>query len=152
MKTEKTNPKEFHPFENVLVRIGGEWIVDIYSHYSIQSARHVCIGHYVYEDKNILPYKGNKSLIGESFDPNICDIEEGEWIVVFESKERFMTGYMCLRQYQGLHINQHSVLTKNNHQSWEYFIPLSKFDPNDIGASLKEALTVRDGIIILANL
>lgn len=62
-------PKEFKPFEKVLVKAFREgrliWMADFYSHYDEVTGRHYLVSGLTREDDGILPYKGNEDKLGK---------------------------------------------------------------------------------------
>ena len=62
-------PKEFKPFEKVLVKVVREgrliWMAAFYSHYDKAACQHLLVGGSTRDDDNIIPYKGNEDMVGK---------------------------------------------------------------------------------------
>ena len=62
-------PKEFKPFEKVLVKVFREgrliWMATFYSHYDKAACQHLLVGGFTRDDDDIIPYEGNEDMVGK---------------------------------------------------------------------------------------
>lgn len=62
-------PKEFKPFEKVLIKVFREgrliWMAAFYSHYDKAACQHLLVGFTRNDDDDIIPYEGNEDMIGK---------------------------------------------------------------------------------------
>lgn len=147
----KTNHKKFKSFERVLVRVRMDapliWVCSFYSHLDNDGC-HVTIGGQIYDDKDILPYEGNESLVGITYSPDDeVEVEEGEWVMVCDDIKDY-SGEWQLRQFMYPQGNEAMIqslrFAYGDVTGYKYFILFSNFRPNDMDETLKHVLCVKN--------
>lgn len=108
---------------------------------------------------DFLPYEGNEHLVGTTDNP-FKEVEvmlkKGELVFCFDSMVRFEEYDINLGKFENI-IDFSEVdydpdgLINISRCNWNYCIPFSKFNPNDMEATKKEILTVRNGKLVKAN-
>lgn len=135
--------KNFKPFEKVLVKDTGEWTCTFYSHWSEKSNVHFTTTLVWYRDARILPYEGNEHLLGTCDEPEKEEalIEVGELCYGFYNMDDLYDfDDIVFGRFDGISKVSEEILVSN--APVDICIPYSKFDPNDIEATKKEAITV----------
>ena len=149
--------KKYKPFDKVIARFRDKnWMCDLYSHYNTKINRHVTLGFPDLEDDCILPYEGNEHLVGRGDEPDEeVRLEEGEWVVYiigeddfkkwaigrFDSLDNPITGE---RKFQMKPISERAGFYCVS----EKVIKFSDFNPNDMEATKKHILCVKNGRIV----
>lgn len=137
---------KFKPFDRIIVKRNDGisntklWTCFEFSHYDENYIATVGGNEYDSNVYEILPYEGNENLVGTNDSPaEYIKLEEGEVVVVFD----------CIYEFENFIF---SISKYNNctHTQWKYFIPFSKFNPNDLEANKKEILKVENGKIVKA--
>lgn len=113
---------------------------------------------YPYEIYDILPYEGNESLVGTTDSPASEDVslKKGELLYCFDFIENLEKRSINLGEFEyiidtrGLDYNPDGLIYVSG-CNWVYCIPFSKFNPDDLEATKKEILTVKNGKLVKAN-
>lgn len=100
-----------------------------------------------YEVCDVLPFAGNEHLVGTTDEPEEeVVVYEGEYIIVSDRLERLAQGFGTIRKFTK--ISEEFIFTTQEY--WKYFIPFSKFNPDDLEATKKEILMVKNGKLVKA--
>ena len=151
--------KKFKPFDKVLVRIdkGCRWYPEFYSH-SEKNLHHL-IMRSPKEDENIIPYEGNEHLVGKYDEPEEeIQITTGQPVFAFDDLEKLNDLGICLenfvtidKPYSDMRSEADEFLIIAGNYNWKYCIPFNKFNIEDMEATKKEVLTVKDGRLVKVN-
>ena len=141
--------KQFKPFDKVLYRPASTniWIPDIYSF--SDRKEHCVIGcpNYI-EDKNIIPYEGNEYLVGTANEPEEkIALKKGELILCSDSLLALMDGLGVINHF--ITVGCDSIAT--HPCPYNYCIPMSKYNPNDLEETKKWILRVTNGKLVKVN-
>lgn len=143
----ETKHKTFKPFDKVLVRDSQDvWQIDFYSHWNKDYAQHVILSYgdgVIFKDKDILPYEGNEHLLGTLNMPEE-EFKKDEYYVFLDTPSLYIgiSGIFGTVHY----VTRHRFVRGG--MSWEYAIPLSKFNPNDLEETKKHILCVKKGRVV----
>lgn len=150
---EHNGQRKFKCKDEVIVRYnkpGCCWFYGVVSHsgddYIVLSGGF----RYPYEIYDVLPYEGKEHLVGTTDNPDErITIEPDELVYVFNSMENLDKMVLALARVE--FVNALGIFCKESNTCWEYCIPFSKFNPDDIEATKKEILMVKDGKLVKAN-
>lgn len=150
--------KKFKCKDEVIVRFkepGCCWFYGVVSHSDDASV--VLSGgfRHPYERYDILPYEGHENLVGTTTDEpeEEVTIKEGDLVYAFDCINRLQEYNIKLGKFERLcQYLDNSGLFYVSGIKWLYCIPFSKFNPDDMEATRKEVLTVRNGKLVKANI
>lgn len=149
---ENNMEKKFKCKDEVIVRLkesGCSWFYGVVSH--SDDAYVVLSGglRHPYERYDVLPYDGNEHLVGttDEHEEEVV-VYEGEYIIVSDRLKRLEQGLGTIRKFTK--ISEEFIFTTQEY--WKYCIPFSKLNPDDLEATKKEILTVKNGKLVKANL
>ena len=140
--------KKFAPYDRVLVKaFNGKWKCSFYSHWDEGFEKHITTANVSYYDNEILPYEGNKDLVGTTEEPvQEIELEEGEKIICSDHIDRLHSGKGSLEDFDGVVNNR--FYAKTDFTGYSYAIRFSDFNPNDMEETKKNILCVKNGKII----
>lgn len=151
--------KKFKCKDEVLIRYNrgekSEWAYGIVSHETKDYIVLCGDVSFYRECYDVIPYDGNEHLVGTTDEPEEeIIINEGEY--VFFAFELNLAAYEW--DFGKLHLCRPNerfsiqVFSESGRMQYpKYIIPFSKFNPNDMEATKKEILTVRNGKLVKAN-
>lgn len=150
---ENNMEKKFKCKDEVLVRYNRvekmEWTYGIFSHETkdfIVLCGDIRLNREFFD---IIPFDGNEHLVGN------YDAQEEEIVLEIGTKVMSMTddGKWVLCVLDRVTTNGlYEELSDGSLYVMKYIVPFSKFNPNDMEATNKEILTVRNGKLVKANL
>lgn len=136
----------YRSFENDL------WTYGIYSHYDERIDRHRIDGHSIPDSWEILPFKDNKHLVGTTNSPEEeIKLEKGDVIVCSDVLEYITNGSGYIGKYDKIYGAKKDIGVSYGTGSFSHFkycILFSKFNLNDLEATKKEILTVKNGKLV----
>lgn len=142
--------KIFKPFERVIYRrsLDKEWECGLFS--NEDKIFYYLIGGIIVEKNKathqILPFADNEHLIGTKDMPEEwVKLEKGELIVGFDYIDSIENFNCVLRKFVRITEN---TITDGSDFNWNYCIPFSKFNPDDIGETKKHILCVKNGKLV----
>ena len=141
--------KKFEPFERILVKGKGEehfWYCAIFSHETDTFVFTIGENSHYKKNYDFIHFAGNEHLVGTSEMPyEEVELKEGELVFAFDGIDSFEDCMMVLRKFAGIY--EDTIIAGNNFY-WEYCIPFSKFNPNDMEETKKHILCVKNGKIV----
>lgn len=147
--------KKFKCKDEIIFRFSKErqWKYSVFSHYDSDGKTIHIIGGTISTQWEILPYKDNEHLVGTTDEPEEqFGLERGDLVVVgdFLGDDTILGSirkFLLVTKHDGIMC----YMTDPNAPSvWQYCIPLSKYDINNVEATKKEILTTRNGKLIKA--
>lgn len=123
------------------------WNYGIYSH-KIENG-HFLVGTAITNNHQILPYKGNEHLVGTTDSPDEeIILKEGELVVVSDEFECLYQGQGTITKFNKITKNQIYTYFGEDEYDWEFVIPFSKFNLNNMEETRKHILCVKNGKLI----
>lgn len=126
------------------------WTYSVVSH---ENEHNIFLSGYIALPKahyDVLPYEGNEDLVGTTDEPIIEEevyLKEGELVFGFDEVEMLDDFNMSFGKFTRSNIDDISL----DCGYFDYCIPFSKFNPDDLEATKKEILTVKNGKLVKAN-
>lgn len=140
--------KKFKPFEKILYRYQNMiWYPSFYQ--CFHDKYHFVIGEDEYiEDKDIIPYEGNEHLVGTTDEPE----EE----ITIKYQELILCADFCDNLEHGLGEIKHfrkieGLVIGTIGDEYNYCIPMSKYNPNNLEETRKWILKVKNGRFVKVN-
>lgn len=142
--------KQFKPFDKVLYRLAKEfcWIPSFYqmkngyNHFVIDTDNSI-------SNSDIISYEGNEHLVGTCDEPEeIYLIAKGELILCSNIIDNLCDGRGSIVEFKCI---KDKYIYTNLSLPYEYCIPMSKYDLNNLAETKKWVLTVKNGNLIKVN-
>lgn len=150
---EQNGQRKFKCKDEVIITYkdeGSRWTYGIFSH---ETETHIALcGGFLFnkESVNVVPFAGNENLVGtvyEYISEEKTQLEVGTLVFCFDHISSFEELDMAVGKFE-------RVLSEEIFISgccWNYCIPFSKFNPDDLESTKKEILTVKNGKLVKAN-
>ena len=147
--------KKFKCKDEVIVRLkepGCSWFYGVVSHSDDASV--VLSGgfRHPYKRYDVLPYFGNEHLVGTTDEPEEeITIEIDEYMLANDCFDRLSNGLGSIVKFRRVDVSRNSIVSSSL-SYYNYCIPMSKYNINELDTMRKEILTVRNGKLVKENL
>lgn len=148
---KQTEKRKFKCKDEVIVRLkkpGCCWFYGVVSHSGDDYVTLSGGFRHPYEIYDVLPYEGNEHMVGTLNEVNTDEVllEIGELLCGFWGIDDLGTYNIGMGKF--IQVMGDEIETEN--ASYMYCIPFSKFNPDDLEATKKEILMVKDGKLVKA--
>lgn len=153
----ETNNKTFKCKDEILLKYKLDesvWFHAIFSSYSNANTHIIISGGFKYslDSYDILPYKGNKHLVGTT-DEHYEEIklEKGEYMWFSDNTSLSYMEKWLPKRFEEIDIDNYFIsydAYRETKYQWSYAIRFSDFNPNDMVETKKHVLCVKNGKVV----
>lgn len=145
--------KKFKCKDEVIVRLkepGCSWFYGVVS--NSDDASVVLSGgfRHPYERYDVLPYIGNKHLVGTTDEPEEIVLKEGELVLLSDTALALKEGIGTISGYEEIVYGK--IIAATNGRHYNYCIPMAKYNFNDLEETGKWILCAKNGKFEKVNL